>query len=256
MSTLTVGLITRHKSLLLCMTVCAATLAPIQLNGELDELENVTPELVISQPLFFPLANYQGLPIVQLGPGRYTQAELAAQGIANNSISSIRMQPGYAIKVWDNGDFTGDSIIIYNDTANLALRGFDNRLSSMRITKIPLEGLVASYRFNGNTRDATRNHFDCNAMNGAHLTTNRLGRANAAYAFDGIDDFIECPTDPRLGVHVGADVTASVLDPSRCGKHRKWNSLEVQAFPAADLRVLHLHSRSSGCDHEDHRAGI
>jgi hypothetical protein len=79
----------------------------------------------------------------------------------------------------------------------------------MRPTNIPTEGLVASYLFNGNTRDGTANHFDCTARNGAHLATNRAGRANAAYAFDGVDDYIECPTSPRLGVHVGVDMTAS-----------------------------------------------
>jgi len=39
------------------MAFCRAMLAHSDLEGELDQLENVAPERVISQPLFFPLAD-------------------------------------------------------------------------------------------------------------------------------------------------------------------------------------------------------
>ena len=89
-----------------------------------------------SQPLFFPLADYQGLPIVELGVGSYTQAQLAQQGIANNSISSIRVPAGFKIEAFDSGDLTGTPVVISGDTPSLAARHFDNQLSSMRISRI------------------------------------------------------------------------------------------------------------------------
>ena len=89
-----------------------------------------------SQPLFFPLADYQGLPIVELGAGSYTQAQLAQHGIANNSLSSIRVPAGFKIEAFDSADLTGTPVIISGDTPSLATRHFDNMLSSMRISRI------------------------------------------------------------------------------------------------------------------------
>jgi Concanavalin A-like lectin/glucanases superfamily/Secretion system C-terminal sorting domain len=51
--------------------------------------------------------------------------------------------------------------------------------------------LVASYPFNGNAVDATGNVANNGTVNGATLSTDRFGNPNAAYNFDGIDDFIE-----------------------------------------------------------------
>jgi len=51
------------------------------------------------------------------------------------------------------------------------------------------EGLVAYYPFNGNANDESGNGND-GTVNGATLTEDRLGNAENAYSFDGIDDYI------------------------------------------------------------------
>ncbi len=53
-------------------------------------------------------------------------------------------------------------------------------------------GLVAYYPFNGNANDESgyENH---GTIYGAQLTTGKYGNLNAAYFFDGIDDYIEIP---------------------------------------------------------------
>ncbi len=51
--------------------------------------------------------------------------------------------------------------------------------------------LVAFYPFNGNASDASGNGHD-GVVTGASLTVDRLGQTNAAYAFDGVSDFIDC----------------------------------------------------------------
>ena len=53
-------------------------------------------ELVIADPIFFASANYGGT-AVSLPVGNYNQAALIAEGIADNSLSSLLVQPGFKI---------------------------------------------------------------------------------------------------------------------------------------------------------------
>ena len=50
-------------------------------------------------------------------------------------------------------------------------------------------GLIAAYEFTGNADDVSGNGND-GVVNGATLTADRFGNANAAYSFDGVDDYI------------------------------------------------------------------
>ncbi|RMF63822.1 MAG: LamG domain-containing protein, partial [Bacteroidetes bacterium] len=58
-----------------------------------------------------------------------------------------------------------------------------------------LDGLVAYYPFNGNANDESGNGHD-GTVNGATLTSDRFGRDDVAYSFDGNNDYIEVPSDP------------------------------------------------------------
>jgi hypothetical protein len=55
-------------------------------------------------------------------------------------------------------------------------------------------GLVACYPFNANAKDESGNNND-GIVNGATLTTDRFGKANSAYSFNGTSDFIEISPD-------------------------------------------------------------
>ncbi len=59
------------------------------------------------------------------------------------------------------------------------------------------ESLVAHYKFDGNTTDASAYNVTAEAK-GATLTSDRFGNANLAYEFDGIDDFIRIPANEHL----------------------------------------------------------
>jgi hypothetical protein len=61
----------------------------------------------------------------------------------------------------------------------------------------PNDGLVAYYPFNGNANDESGNGND-GTVNGATLTTDRLGNANSAYSFDGVDDYIKVIESPVI----------------------------------------------------------
>jgi len=58
--------------------------------------------------------------------------------------------------------------------------------------QIPTNGLVAYYPFSGNTNDASGNGNN-GTVNGATLTTDRFGKANSAYNFDGVTNSIAFP---------------------------------------------------------------
>ena len=55
---------------------------------------------------------------------------------------------------------------------------------------VPTNGLVGWWPFSGNANDESGNGND-GTVNGATLTTDRFGTANAAYDFDGVNDFID-----------------------------------------------------------------
>ncbi len=72
--------------------------------------------------------------------------------------------------------------------------------------QIPTSGLVAHYPFSGNANDASS--FAHHGMvSNATLTTDRFGRANNAYAFNGSNSVIQAPDAPHLRP---ANLTASV----------------------------------------------
>ena len=57
---------------------------------------------------------------------------------------------------------------------------------------VPTNGLVGWWPFNGNANDESGNNNN-GTVNGATLTNDRLGNANKAYAFDGVNDKIVSP---------------------------------------------------------------
>ena len=58
---------------------------------------------------------YYGGYAVQLPEGIYTLAQLQAHGIVNDDISSLKVQPGYKVTVYDGASFNGDSRIFTED---------------------------------------------------------------------------------------------------------------------------------------------
>ena len=59
------------------------------------------------------------------------------------------------------------------------------------------EGLIAYYPFNGNANDYSGNGNN-GTVYGAQLTSDKNGKHNAAYTFDGVNDFIKVPTSTSL----------------------------------------------------------
>ena len=82
----------------------------------------------------FPDCPYRGTS-VGLSEGDYTLNDLRARGMANDDISSLRVQPGYeAVLYWDN-DFQGRALTVQGDNDCLVDEGFNDQLSSLRVRR-------------------------------------------------------------------------------------------------------------------------
>jgi hypothetical protein len=68
--------------------------------------------------------------------GRYTQADLFYHGVPDNDISSVRVQPGYRIILYENDNFTGASLTKTADASCLVGDSWNDRASSMVVEAI------------------------------------------------------------------------------------------------------------------------
>jgi len=78
-------------------------------------------------------------------------------------------------------------------------------------------GLLAYYPFNGTAADASGHGNNGTLFNGVQLTTDRQGRTNSAYSFDGVDDYIQVPGGNNLNPS-GALSIALFFSPARSGQ--------------------------------------
>lgn len=75
---------------------------------------------------------------------------------------------------------------------------------------VPTDGLVGYWPFTGNANDASNNGNN-GTVNGATLTTDRLGNTNAAYTFNGLNNYVELNNISGLISTKGISMSAWVL---------------------------------------------
>lgn len=121
-------------------------------------------------------------------------------GSFNRNIQNLIPGKTYHLRAWAQNGLGGSSSI-----------GFGNNLT---ITTSPAsagitEGLVAHYAMNGNALDSSGNGHHATVIN-AVLGADRFGRPNRAYEFNGINNYLECPSVPQLNDATQMTVTAWV----------------------------------------------
>lgn len=79
--------------------------------------------------------NYGGYG-VGLAEGRYTLAQLQAKGVVNDDLSSLRVNAGYQVTLYQDDNFAGPSVTKTADTACLTGDGFNDRASSLVVSKV------------------------------------------------------------------------------------------------------------------------
>ncbi|MFG2040323.1 carbohydrate-binding protein [Dactylosporangium sp. NPDC048998] len=83
-------------------------------------------------PTFYSDINYGGT-AVTLGPGNYDLPQMQANGIANDSISSIRVPAGYTVTAYADSGFAGTVWTFTADNPNLINTGNNDAISSLRV---------------------------------------------------------------------------------------------------------------------------
>lgn len=121
--------------------VCAqsiAALTPEEINGYQKWVSDGKPFIsgcgMQDGPTFYQDCGYEGYSVT-LGEGNYTAAQLLAKGIKNNDISSIKVPVGYTATLFDGNSFGGVSTKITANNNCLVLSGFNDKTSSVKITK-------------------------------------------------------------------------------------------------------------------------
>lgn len=79
--------------------------------------------------------NYDGY-AVGLNAGSYSFAQLNALGIADNDISSIRVQPGYRVTLYEHDGFGGTSVVKTSDDTCLVDDSFNDKLTSIVVEQV------------------------------------------------------------------------------------------------------------------------
>ncbi|HYS37550.1 MAG TPA: glycoside hydrolase N-terminal domain-containing protein, partial [Pseudonocardiaceae bacterium] len=92
-----------------------------------------------SGPTFYVDAGYSGT-AVALGAGSYDLPQLQAAGIANDSISSIRVPAGFTVTAYADAGFAGTAWTFTADDPNLVNTGNNDAISSLRITTTTTTG--------------------------------------------------------------------------------------------------------------------
>lgn len=95
-----------------------------------------TPTGVVS---LYQHCNYGGY-TASLGEGSYTLAQLNTLGIANDDISSLKVQAGYQIKMYNDNNFAGTTITKTADDSCLVDDGFNDLVSSVVVSKVSTGG--------------------------------------------------------------------------------------------------------------------
>jgi hypothetical protein len=74
----------------------------------------------VDGPTVFKDTNYGGTSVA-LGSGTYTLAQMQAEGIADNSISSIQVPSGYTVIAYVGGTFDGTTWTFTSDNSSLVI---------------------------------------------------------------------------------------------------------------------------------------
>jgi hypothetical protein len=124
--------------------------------------------------------------------------------------TGVNGTPGSGTTSYNAGTTVNYSYTLGSGYTNLVVKLDGNTVSSsgtidmdkdhtLTATAIPTEGLTAYFPFNGNANDESGNGNN-GTINGATLTTDRFGKENSAYSFDGVNDSIIINNSNSLSV--------------------------------------------------------
>lgn len=72
---------------------------------------------------------------VPLGLGDHRATDLARPPYSDNTISSVRASPGWTVTLFDGANLDGQSVTVTGENRCLVAQGFNDRTSSIRVTR-------------------------------------------------------------------------------------------------------------------------
>ncbi|MDO6802017.1 family 43 glycosylhydrolase [Wenyingzhuangia sp. 1_MG-2023] len=118
---------------------------PIYFNED-GTIQMVKQTLGVDLPTFHKDVNFNGM-MGTLALGNYTQTELKKSGIFSDEISSIEVPQGYVVEGFEHDNFKGKSWRFEENRIDLNVIGADNIITSLKITKFPVDNLVKNPSF-------------------------------------------------------------------------------------------------------------
>lgn len=117
---------------IIALVVVAALAYYFFVHKKQEKFLGLLPQL---QPvIIYEHANFQGK-AVALKPGKYRMGTLQLFGMPNDTISSIRIPPGFMVLAYEHDNFTGRSIALY-ESRNYIGNEWNDMISSLAV--IPL----------------------------------------------------------------------------------------------------------------------
>ena len=92
--------------------------------------------------------NYGGAS-VKYGVGSHNYNEIRRNDPGDDAISSVKVDPGYRVILYWDPNYRGRSLTLTKDTPNLVNYGANDQPSSLRVEKIPVNGLFKMWANEG-----------------------------------------------------------------------------------------------------------
>jgi hypothetical protein len=146
--------------------------------------------------------NYDGY-AVGLDEGSYTLSQLQALGAVNDDLSSIKVQPGYRVTLYQDNNFQGASLVKTADDSCFVNDGFNDIVSSVVVSKASSAWSV--------TLEAE----DYSAMSGIDTETCAEGGSNVGWIDTGDWMAYNSITIPETGAYTVAYRVAGLNDGGR-----------------------------------------
>lgn len=168
---------------------------------------------------------------VGLPAGSYTLAQLQARGIVNDDISSLRVQSGYSITLYQHDNFTGNAITKTADDSCLVDEGFNDSASSIVINTTGFNTLIQAENYFANSGVQTEATTDTGGgQNVGWIDTNDwMAYSNVTIPTSGtytIEYRVASPGGGRLSVDLngGAVVLGELAIPAT-GGWQNWSTI-------------------------------
>src|SRR5690606_7852343 len=127
--------------------------------------------------------NYGGY-AAGLSAGDYTLGQLNAKGVLNDDISSIKVNSGYDVQLFENDNFGGASITITADNSCLVGNGWNDKVSSLKIRTSGVTNLSGTFHIQNKNSGLYMDVANWGTQDGANiLQWNFHGGTNQQYEF-------------------------------------------------------------------------